>query len=330
MDYQFLWMLLPGTLLAQHTDLLSSAKARQPIQFEQVLRVRFDPAGSRQFDELRAWAERPTPDELSRFYMRLPGEKAFYRELTPCWEADFKGLVRAMVVAAAAPTPEVARQTWLKAEKAYQDGLVLENNARKEAIVEGGARPTEYGKELALRAAMDQAWRAVQHGQAYSEEESEAILWRLWSKTCHVGTDNVAFLKSKIESVGWPTISRDGIDAAHDAFLIVQHADDDPKFQSEVLRLIQPLVTVGEASGATFAALFDRVALAGGKRQRYGTQFGMGKNGCSAVRPTESPEGIDERRASVGLPPLKEYAKTLAAKYKIEICFDVFDTSERL
>lgn len=311
-------------------DLLALAQKRHPLGFEDILRGRFDVSRHAEFEALRTWSERPTPEELAEHYERLPGEKAFYRELTPCWEADLKGRVRSMVVAASTETPKQARSIWSKVDAVFRDGLALERKSRASAVLEARSRPTPFGKELAVRAALDQVWRKVQNRQDFTDAESEVLLWRAWSRTCHIASENVAFMKNQIAVSGWPTISHDGSDAVHDAFLIVQHADDDPGFQTSALQSMEPYVKRGEISGSIFAALFDRVALAGGKPQRYGTQFSVGKKGCTSARPIEDPEKVDERRASVGLPSLAKYGQTLAEAYKIKMCSDVLDSDEKL
>jgi Family of unknown function (DUF6624) len=69
-----------------------------------------------------------------------------------------------------------------------------------------------------------------------------------------------------------------------------------------------------EVSQSNLAYLTDRVLLAEGKEQRYGTQ-------CTAIdgkwkpRPLEDEANVDKRRADVGLPPLAEYLKLIEQQY---------------
>jgi len=62
-----------------------------------------------------------------------------------------------------------------------------------------------------------------------------------------------------------------------------------------------------EASAAHYAYLTDRVQVAEGRPQVYGTQF------HNALQPLsiEDPARVDERRAEVGLPPLAEYVEQM-------------------
>jgi hypothetical protein len=62
----------------------------------------------------------------------------------------------------------------------------------------------------------------------------------------------------------------------------------------------------GKASRTDLAYLTDRVLLAEGEPQEYGTQA-MVRDGRYAPRNLRDPGGVDERRASAGLPPLAEY-----------------------
>ena len=302
----------------------------QPIRFNSVLDARFGPASQTEFQPLRAWAERPTEAELSKHYRLKSGTKDTYVERVPCWEADHKGRLRAMVVAAGAPDRQSSLKAWSDAETEFRLGEQAEARSVEAAKRDGSYRPTPLGRELALRAARDQAWRNSENERHYDDRTSEAIVWRSWSRMCHISADNISFVKLLVAEGRWPLISRDGEAASHDAFLFVQHADDDPDFQEQMLGFLKPLVAHHEFLGKTYAALFDRVALAKGQPQRYGTQFRRGKHGCSAVRPVEDPTNLDRRRAEVGLPSIAEYAHTIADLHHTRVCENVFETSDTL
>lgn len=53
------------------------------------------------------------------------------------------------------------------------------------------------------------------------------------------------------------------------------------------------------------AYLEDRVRVNAGRAQRYGTRYGMTSSGFGS-RPIEDPDGLHDRRAQVGLPPVAE------------------------
>jgi hypothetical protein len=126
--------------------------------------------------------------------------------------------------------------------------------------------------------------------------------------------DNLSWLKSIVTEFGWPTRTMVGEDGAHAAWLLVQHADADPKFQRRCVDLILRLPKQ-EYSQTDAAYLTDRVLLAEGKAQLYGTQFTMSA-GKAQPRPIEDEAHVDQRRASVGLGPLAAYAKELEELFR--------------
>lgn len=130
-----------------------------------------------------------------------------------------------------------------------------------------------------------------------------------------IDAESTAFLKETIAAHGWPTVTMVGEDGAGAAWLLAQHADADPALQAEVLERMRPLVDAGEARPSDFALLTDRVLVARGEPQRYGTQFGEDAEGVMRPQPIADIETVDERRAAMGLPPLAAYARRLAESY---------------
>lgn len=125
--------------------------------------------------------------------------------------------------------------------------------------------------------------------------------------TCKVDVDNTAWMKREVAENGWFVISKYGKQADNAAFLIVQHADRDPAFQTEILALLETLKDKGETRPISYAYLYDRVAVAAKLPQRYATQGRCTSPGVWTPREYENPADIDKVRASVGLMPLEEY-----------------------
>jgi hypothetical protein len=120
--------------------------------------------------------------------------------------------------------------------------------------------------------------------------------------------ENLPWLKAVVAERGWPGKSLVGAGGAHQAWLLAQHADADPAFQRECLDLLAAAVEEGEATVVELAYLTDRVLLAEGQPQVYGTQ--MIRQGMHYVpRDLRDPEHVDERRAAVGLEPVAEYQR---------------------
>jgi hypothetical protein len=89
----------------------------------------------------------------------------------------------------------------------------------------------------------------------------------------HVDEVNLPKLKHIINQDGFPTTVMVGIEGVQAAFLLATHADDDPLFQAKILKIITPRLRKNEIDGNQYALLTDRVLVAQGKTQRYGTQF---------------------------------------------------------
>jgi hypothetical protein len=126
-----------------------------------------------------------------------------------------------------------------------------------------------------------------------------------------VDRKTTARMRQVVAERGWPGRSAIGEDGAHGAWLLVQHADADVAFQTECLAKMAPLVATGEVDGTDYAYLTDRVALASGRKQRFGTQF----RDDHTPFPIEDLAGVDARRAEVGLPPLADGIAEMVEKY---------------
>lgn len=121
-----------------------------------------------------------------------------------------------------------------------------------------------------------------------------------------VDFENTEWLKAQVEAKGWPKVSEVGEKSANAAWLLVQHADHDPAFQLQALRLMEPLLATKEVSPGDYAYLHDRIMLKLTGKQRYATQFWC-VDGNMQPRPLEQPDKVDELRAGMQLGPLDEY-----------------------
>jgi len=156
-----------------------------------------------------------------------------------------------------------------------------------------GARLRE---ELLRRRDAEQAARS---DLARGEEDALA-------RTMRIDDDNAQWLRNVAATWGWPGRSLVGDEGAHAAWLLAQHADRDPWLQQRCLKLLEQAVAAGEASPGDLASLTDRVLLADGATQIYGTQMTAREGRYIACR-LRDPETVDERRASVGLETLEAY-----------------------
>jgi hypothetical protein len=108
----------------------------------------------------------------------------------------------------------------------------------------------------------------------------------------------------------WPGRRLVGDDGADAAWLIAQLGD--LGLQRRALEHLELAVDAGDAPAAHYACLHDRVRMATGRPQLYGSQLVAGDGGAVQPWPIEDPERVDERRSRVGLPPLAEHTATLA------------------
>ncbi len=151
----------------------------------------------------------------------------------------------------------------------------------------------------------------VQEDQAVRKEAIANMNDRaVQARMLEVDRKTTARLKEVIAKQGWPGIALVGEEAAHVAWLLVQHADTDRAFQKQCLALIEKAVDAGQATKSEYAYLYDRIAVGEKRPQRYGTQYDGGK-----PAPIEDEAHVDERRKASGLGTMAEYDAEMRAMY---------------
>ncbi|HEY3485640.1 MAG TPA: DUF6624 domain-containing protein, partial [Ilumatobacteraceae bacterium] len=119
-------------------------------------------------------------------------------------------------------------------------------------------------------------------------------------------------LKEIVAEHGWPTWSLVGEDGGTAAWVVAQHADFDPEFQSQMLELMRAAVDDGEADPIELAYLEDRVLVNTGQPQRWGTQVRCRDGVPAPATPIVDESTIDHRRTEIGLDTLAAYYDELA------------------
>jgi len=144
-----------------------------------------------------------------------------------------------------------------------------------------------------------------------SKPPSEADVKRMME----VDQQNMSRLAEIIDAFGWPRKSVVGIKASEAAFLILQHSTLEN--QQRYFPLFKEAAEHGEARRDEVAMMEDRIRLAEGNKQIYGTQLrsGLDTGGRWVLEPIEDEANVDARRAAVGLPPLAEYLKAFGLEY---------------
>ena len=165
--------------------------------------------------------------------------------------------------------------------------------------------------ELLSRVATDQAARerlvaAMRAGGA----PDTALFMELRT----IDSSNARWLRDAVARHGWPERDAVGNEAARAAFLLVQHADHDTAFQAAMLPALDAAFRRGQAEGQSVALLTDRLAVARGEPQIYGSQT-TSRDGRIVFEPIADSAGVDARRARMGLPPLSDYMRVLDSVY---------------
>jgi hypothetical protein len=154
----------------------------------------------------------------------------------------------------------------------------------------------DLAAELHRRAEQDQAARLL------------AAKTRDGREMCRIDAENTAWLKQVITEHGWPGAALVGAQGAEEAWLLAQHADLAPAFQRQALELLKAAVAAGDASPRQLAYLTDRVLVAAGEPQVYGTQYTDDPDGSNLrLQPVADPDRLDGRRAEMGLEPAADY-----------------------
>lgn len=180
-----------------------------------------------------------------------------------------------------------------------------------------GARP-ELRAEIARRVAADSAVQAqlgarIQAGQPIGPAD--------YAPRDSVFGENLGRMRVVLATYGWPGYRLVGAEGSHGAWLLLQHADRDTALQRLALTLLERAVRARDASGRDLAYLTDRVRVAEGRPQVYGTQLDYDGRGCASPKPSEDPARLDARRAAAGLEPVAVYLeRVMTAMGRAEQC----------
>jgi len=153
---------------------------------------------------------------------------------------------------------------------------------------------------------LDQGIRQ-QHGEMTSKyEHGSKELTAYWDKMRRIDRENEKAVTKILDEHGWLGSDVVGEKGNTTLFLVIQHAPID--VQQKYLPMMRQAVKDGKARGSSLALLEDRVLLRTGNKQIFGSQIGRDPETFqSYVMALEDPLNVDERRASVGLPPIAEY-----------------------
>ena len=201
-------------------------------------------------------------------------------------------------------------------EKCLQPGQIEKIQAQIKA-----AEPQPENKPLAeelVKAAKDISAAARLYSvEKRGDEAAKAALEKL-------GRDLTARVCSILNSQGWPSRSALGPEGMN-AFVFVISKALPMTMQLELYPIISDAFDKGEVTGGEVLAIYvDRLRLAIGRKQLYGTQAYI-RDGFLVLAPLELPGGVDERRAKFGLQPLRTYERFLEISNQLPLIRSVGD-----
>ena len=137
----------------------------------------------------------------------------------------------------------------------------------------------------------------------------------LWRKIHYEDSLNLKEVKKIIDTYGWlgPTVV--GNQGASTLFNVIQHSDSST--QKMYLPLLRAAVEKGNALPQNLALLEDRILVVDGKKQIYGSQVTTNSKGQASFFPIADERNVNQRRATVGLGPLEDYAKYFGINYSL-------------
>jgi hypothetical protein len=133
----------------------------------------------------------------------------------------------------------------------------------------------------------------------------EKVPFKEFAKVDH---KNQELVVSILEKCGMPTLEEVSEKQLYTVWLVLQHSR--PKIRAKYFPLIEEAVENGELSKSKYALMKDRILMDDGEPQLYGSQIYRGK-----LYDLRNPETVDERRAEMGLEPLKVYLKRFDIDY---------------
>lgn len=138
---------------------------------------------------------------------------------------------------------------------------------------------------------------------------------KLSKKAYLIDGRNLVKIKKIIKDFGWPTYDLVGRRASNAFWLLVQHADRDLAFQKKCLKLLEIAVRDNQAKPINLAYLTDRVRIADGKKQIFGTQYRI-EDGKLVLKPVIDQKNLDKLRKKYGMTTMKQQNKKMSVEYK--------------
>jgi hypothetical protein len=191
-----------------------------------------------------------------------------------------------------ADLPCAGAVAWLHAHPEESDEAMARRDAER-TLTDPALRA-----ELDARVKKDQDART---GMLRGDVEGRAVV--------AIDKDNIKWLYALVTTRGFPTAAQVGERGVQEAWLLAQHADLAPRFQADLLPLLELRHREGELNASDLSRFTDRVLKAQGKPQRYGTQFPPEEWATAhfGLPSDEAVREVDANRRTLGVMPLADY-----------------------
>ena len=155
---------------------------------------------------------------------------------------------------------------------------------------------------------LNQYKRIDKASEEYGEKSDEQ--WAAITETRRIASENSKKLDSLINLHGWPRQNLVGQAQTRAAALVLVYSD--VNIQKKYLSEIEKAVEYNEIEGRYFAIITDKILIADGEKQRYGTQYQYNNSIESyEITPIENETDLDKRRFELGMESMEEYLEGL-------------------
>jgi hypothetical protein len=184
-------------------------------------------------------------------------------------------------------------------------------------------KTSETGLNKDLVAILDSIYKEDQQYRLQSQELEKKYGWEsnevqsLWKTIQIKDSINLIKVEKILDEKGWLGPDIVGVKGNATLFLVVQHADHQTRLK--YIPMLRDAVKKGNAKPSDLALMEDRVLLAQGEKQIYGSQLETDiKTNLYVLSPMIDPDNVDKRRAEVGLKPIAEYLQFWDLTWDVE------------
>src|SRR5690554_3463357 len=160
-------------------------------------------------------------------------------------------------------------------------------------------------KELKKMVEIDQVAAYIPQGE-YKELTPDQ--WKIFKDSVfRINKNKIETIFNKHGFLGFDKVGQDG---SNDFWLLVQHCDEFPKLQKDILRSMKKEVKRNNANPRNYAYLYDRVKINAGEKQLFGTQVDYEINSTARAIPKNGlvdSINVDKLRREYNLESLKDY-----------------------